>query len=153
MTNPSCRGRHRGRRKVVRLRSVGCGSRSFLGDFLELLSTGFSDCALRHVESHCEPKPKSSVGALVHLGGSHFVAGNDDDNEYESTQQHRIKCVGFFGGLGAVPPLTSSSYWLSTPPLTLSSPAMASSCFGFSMPGRLAEVGKRHGVRKLMGSG
>jgi hypothetical protein len=87
------------------------------------------------------------------LGGSHFVAGNDDDNEYESTQQHRIKCVGFFGGLGAAPPLTSSSYWLSTPPLTLSSPAMASSCFGFSMPGRLAEVGKRHGDRKLMGSG
>uniref|UniRef100_A0A0E0QR71 Uncharacterized protein n=1 Tax=Oryza rufipogon TaxID=4529 RepID=A0A0E0QR71_ORYRU len=68
------------RRKVVRLRSVGCGSRSFLGDFLELLSTGFSDCVLRRVESHCEPKPKSSVGALVHLGGSHFVAGNDDDN-------------------------------------------------------------------------
>uniref|UniRef100_A0A0E0ERZ7 Uncharacterized protein n=1 Tax=Oryza meridionalis TaxID=40149 RepID=A0A0E0ERZ7_9ORYZ len=131
------------RRKVVRLRSVGCGSLSFSGDFLELLSTGFSDCALRRVESHREPKPKSSVGALAHLGGSHFVASNDDDNEYESTQQHRIKCTGFFGGLGVVPPPTSSSYWLFVPLRTLSSPATASSCFGFSMPARLAGVGKR----------
>jgi hypothetical protein len=65
------------------------------------------------VESHREPKPKSSAGALAHLGGNHSAAGNGDDDEYESTQQHRIKCAGFFGGLGAAPPPTSSSYWLS----------------------------------------
>uniref|UniRef100_A0A0E0DDN0 Uncharacterized protein n=1 Tax=Oryza meridionalis TaxID=40149 RepID=A0A0E0DDN0_9ORYZ len=100
-------------RKVARSRSVGCGSRSFSGDFLERLSTGFGDCALRRVESHREPKPKSSAGALAHLGGNHYAAGNGDDDEYESTQQHRIKCAGFFGGLGAAPPPTSSSYWLS----------------------------------------
>uniref|UniRef100_A0A0E0P8Q4 Uncharacterized protein n=1 Tax=Oryza rufipogon TaxID=4529 RepID=A0A0E0P8Q4_ORYRU len=100
-------------RKVARSRSVGCGSRSFSGDFLERLSTGFGDCALRRVESHREPKPKSSAGALAHLGGNHSAAGNGDDDEYESTQQHRIKCAGFFGGLGAAPPPTSSSYWLS----------------------------------------
>lgn len=92
-------------RKVARSRSVGCGSRSFSGDFLERLSTGFGDCALRRVESHREPKPKGS--ALGHLGG-------DGDEDYEYAQQHRIKCAGFFGGIGAAPP-ASSSYWLSAP--------------------------------------
>jgi hypothetical protein len=75
---------------------------------LERLSTGFGDCALRRVESHREPKPKGA--ALGHLGG-----GGDGDDEYEYSQQHKIKCAGFFGGLGAAPP-PSSSYWLSAPP-------------------------------------
>ena len=93
-------------RKVARSRSVGCGSRSFSGDFLERLSTGFGDCALRRVESHREPKPKGA-GALGHLGGAH----GDDERD----QHHRIKCAGFSGGgLGAAPP-PSSSYWLSAP--------------------------------------
>ncbi|OEL21044.1 hypothetical protein BAE44_0017936 [Dichanthelium oligosanthes] len=98
-------------RKVARSRSVGCGSRSFSGDFLERLSTGFGDCALRRVESHREPKPKGAAGALGHLdgGGAH---GDDGDHD----QHHRIKCAGFFGGgLGAAPPPSSSSYWLSAP--------------------------------------
>lgn len=95
-------------RKVARSRSVGCGSRSFSGDFLERLSTGFGDCALRRVESHREPKPKGS--ALSHLGGG----AGDGDDDYEYTQQHKIKCAGFFGGIGAAPP-PSSSYWLSAP--------------------------------------
>ncbi|XP_051206079.1 uncharacterized protein [Lolium perenne] len=90
-------------RKVARSRSVGCGSRSFSGDFLERLSTGFGDCALRRVESHREPKPKGAAPA--HLGDG----GDGDDYE-----QHKIKCAGFFGGLGAAPP-PSSSYWLSAP--------------------------------------
>ncbi|XP_062225555.1 uncharacterized protein LOC133924155 [Phragmites australis] len=94
-------------RKVARSRSVGCGSRSFSGDFLERLSTGFGDCALRRVESHREPKPKA--GALDHLG---VADGNDE--EHEHGQHHRIKCAGFFGGLGTAPP-PSSSYWLSAP--------------------------------------
>ncbi|KAF8667335.1 hypothetical protein HU200_053010 [Digitaria exilis] len=98
-------------RKVARSRSVGCGSRSFSGDFLERLSTGFGDCALRRVESHREPKPKSAAAAaLGHLGGAH---GDDGDHD----QHHRIKCAGFFGGggLGAAAPPSSSSYWLSAP--------------------------------------
>ncbi|KAM7278686.1 hypothetical protein ACFE04_005820 [Oxalis oulophora] len=37
-------------RKVSRSRSVGCGSRSFYGDFFERISTGFGDCTLRRVE-------------------------------------------------------------------------------------------------------
>uniref|UniRef100_A0A453BX59 Uncharacterized protein n=1 Tax=Aegilops tauschii subsp. strangulata TaxID=200361 RepID=A0A453BX59_AEGTS len=97
-------------RKVARSRSVGCGSRSFSGDFLERLSTGFGDCALRRVESHREPKPKGS--ALGHLGRARDAGDGDEDYEY--TQQHRIKCAGFFGGIGAAPP-ASSSYWLSAP--------------------------------------
>ncbi|XP_076894583.1 uncharacterized protein LOC143546917 [Bidens hawaiensis] len=44
-------------RKVSRSRSVGCGSRSFSGDFFERISTGFGDCALRRVESQREGKP------------------------------------------------------------------------------------------------
>lgn len=93
-------------RKVARSRSVGCGSRSFSGDFLERLSTGFGDCALRRVESHREPKPKGALGH--HLGGAGAGDGDEDYDEY--VRQHRIKCAGFFGG--AAPP-ASSSYWLS----------------------------------------
>ncbi|KAL6841211.1 hypothetical protein ACP4OV_028984 [Aristida adscensionis] len=99
-------------RNVARSRSVGCGSRSFSGDFLERLSNGFGDCALRRVESHREPKPKA--GALGHLGGAHGAAGDGDDDEREYAQRNRIKCAGFFGGVGAAPS-PSSSYWLSAP--------------------------------------
>jgi hypothetical protein len=42
-------------------------------------------------------------------GGSGAHADDDDDDVYEHHQQHRIKCVGFFGSLGPA----SSSYWLS----------------------------------------
>jgi hypothetical protein len=93
-------------RKVARSRSVGCGSRSFSGDFLERLSTvGFGDCALRRVESHREPKSnKHALG-----GGGHL--GSEDDDEH--APHHRIKCAGFFGGVSAAPP-QASSYWLSS---------------------------------------
>nr|XP_043628371.1 uncharacterized protein LOC122599847 [Erigeron canadensis] len=47
-------------RKVSRSRSVGCGSRSFSGDFFERISTGFGDCTLRRVESQREGKSKVS---------------------------------------------------------------------------------------------
>ncbi|KAG9146541.1 hypothetical protein Leryth_020431 [Lithospermum erythrorhizon] len=54
-------------RKVSRSRSVGCGSRSFSGDFFERISTGFGDCTLRRVESQREDhnmngKTPASVG-------------------------------------------------------------------------------------------
>ncbi|XP_066318554.1 uncharacterized protein [Miscanthus floridulus] len=96
-------------RKVARSRSVGCGSRSFSGDFLERLSNGFGDCTLRRVESHREPKPHKmrGGGGLRHLGDA---GANDDDDEEDDVyeHQHRIKCAGFFGGLGP-----ASSSWLS----------------------------------------
>lgn len=96
-------------RKVARSRSVGCGSRSFSGDFLERLSNGFGDCTLRRVESHREPKPRKMRGGGG--GGLGNLGADDDDDEEEDVyeHQHRIKCSGFFGGLGPA----SSSYWLS----------------------------------------
>eukprot|EP00262_Sarcandra_glabra_P005837 TRINITY_DN1771_c0_g1_i1.p1 TRINITY_DN1771_c0_g1~~TRINITY_DN1771_c0_g1_i1.p1 ORF type:complete len:345 (-),score=65.82 TRINITY_DN1771_c0_g1_i1:11-1045(-) len=81
-------------RKVARSRSVGCGSRSFSGDFLERISTGLGDCTLRRVESQREAKPKIVM---------HRVATADE------RMKERVKCGGIFGGFG----LVSSSYWIS----------------------------------------
>ncbi|KAF8390802.1 hypothetical protein HHK36_025330 [Tetracentron sinense] len=86
-------------RKVARSRSVGCGSRSFSGDFLERISTGFGDCTLRRVESQREAKPK----VVLHRGS----AGAADDRIKE-----RVKCGGIFGGFSMTS--SSSSYWLSS---------------------------------------
>ncbi|CAI0626810.1 unnamed protein product [Linum tenue] len=81
-------------RKVSRSRSVGCGSRSFSGDFFERISTGFGDCTLRRVESQREGKPKSG-GAM----------------------KERVKCGGIFRGFiitSSSSSSTSSSYWVSS---------------------------------------
>jgi hypothetical protein len=84
-------------RKVVR---SGC-SRSFSVDSLERPSEGFGDFTLWSVESHRELKPHKMRGGFRHLGGSGAHADDDDDDDvYEHHQQHRIKCAGFFGGLG-----------------------------------------------------
>ncbi|CAA0817511.1 Unknown protein [Striga hermonthica] len=63
-----------GGRKVSRSRSVGCGSRSFSGDFFERISTGFGDCTLRRVESQREGKSKvtpnlAAIPSLLAVGG------------------------------------------------------------------------------------
>lgn len=81
-------------RKVSRSRSVGCGSRSFSGDFFERISTGFGDCTLRRVESQREGKPKMQS----------LRCKNGGDNGEASIRQ-RVKCGGIFGGFV----LTSSS--------------------------------------------
>ncbi|CAN0918143.1 hypothetical protein LINGRAHAP2_LOCUS30701 [Linum grandiflorum] len=76
-------------RKVSRSRSVGCGSRSFSGDFFERISTGFGDCTLRRVESHRPPPPPPP---------------------------QRVKCGGIFGGFiisSSSSSSSSSSYWVS----------------------------------------
>lgn len=83
-------------RKVARSRSVGCGSRSFSGDFLERISTGLGDCTLRRVESHREAKPKNTL----HLDA--------DGDPHRPRMKERVKCGGLFGGFGMM-----SSYWLS----------------------------------------
>ncbi|KAG0462575.1 hypothetical protein HPP92_021051 [Vanilla planifolia] len=86
-------------RKVARSRSVGCGSRSFSGDFLERISNGLGDCALRRVESQREAKPKSSI----------HRHRDDQDNE-DNQIKDRVKCSGIFGGFGVI---SSSTYWIS----------------------------------------
>ncbi|KAG6476706.1 hypothetical protein ZIOFF_065952 [Zingiber officinale] len=83
-------------RKVARSRSVGCGSRSFSGDFLERISTGFGDCTLRRVESQREAKPKIAL----HI--------DNDCDQHRSRMKERVKCGGLFGGFGM-----TSAYWLS----------------------------------------
>ncbi|KAF8077458.1 hypothetical protein N665_1035s0019 [Sinapis alba] len=65
-------------RKVLRSRSVGCGSRSFSGDFFERISNGFGDCALKRIESQREPTK---------------VISNDAD-----AMSEMVKCGGIFGG-------------------------------------------------------
>ncbi|GMN62392.1 hypothetical protein TIFTF001_031465 [Ficus carica] len=98
-------------RKVSRSRSVGCGSRSFSGDFFERISTGFGDCTLRRVESQREGggsgKPKSSTSS--HRGG----AGAGDHH----SMKERVKCGGIFGGFiltSSSSSSSSSSYWVSS---------------------------------------
>ncbi|RZR75032.1 hypothetical protein BHM03_00048333 [Ensete ventricosum] len=87
-------------RKVARSRSVGCGSRSFSGDFLERISTGFGDCTLRRVESHREAKPKTVL---------HLEHNDNDGEQLRPTVRERVSCGGLFGGFGMMP----SFYWLS----------------------------------------
>ncbi|RWW05082.1 hypothetical protein BHE74_00016638 [Ensete ventricosum] len=88
-------------RKVARSRSVGCGSRSFSGDFLDRISTGFGDCALRRVESHREPKSK----IVLHLDHD-----NGDGQQQRPRIKERVNCGGLFRGLG----MMSSASWLSS---------------------------------------
>ncbi|EPS63060.1 hypothetical protein M569_11727, partial [Genlisea aurea] len=78
------------RRRVSRSRSVGCGSRTFSGDFFERISTGFGDCTLRRAESQREnapPRPKHA---------------------------ERVKCGGLFSMMTSSSSSSSSSassYW------------------------------------------
>lgn len=91
-------------RKVVRSRSVGCGSRSFSSDLLDRMSNGLGDCALRRVESQRDPKPKTAPE----------VEEDDDSNTSELKRQQRVRCGGIFGGFGVVSSssCSSSSFWL-----------------------------------------
>ncbi|GMH08299.1 hypothetical protein Nepgr_010139 [Nepenthes gracilis] len=89
-------------RKVSRSRSVGCGSRSFSGDFFERISTGFGDCTLRRVESQREGK---SVAAV------HGGAGGGD------AIKETVRCGGIFSGFMMTSSSSSSSsstYWMSS---------------------------------------
>lgn len=79
-------------RKVSRSRSVGCGSRSFSGDFFERISTGFGDCTLRRVESQRE-------------------GHNNKSKVADSCMKERVRCGGIFGGF-IVNPSSSSSQCL-----------------------------------------
>lgn len=91
-------------RKVSRSRSVGCGSRSFSGDFFERISTGFGDCTLRRVESQREGKPK--VQSSLHRG-----------NNGQDCIKERVRCGGIFSGFmitSSSSSSSSSSYWVSS---------------------------------------
>ncbi|CAA3011374.1 uncharacterized protein LOC111371485 [Olea europaea var. sylvestris] len=91
-------------RKVSRSRSVGCGSRSFSGDFFERISTGFGDCALRRVESQREGKPK--ISSSMHKNGV--------NNNGQVCIKERVKCGGIFSGFSTSSSTSSSSYRVSS---------------------------------------
>lgn len=92
-------------RKVSRSRSVGCGSRSFSGDFFERISTGFGDCStLRRVESHREGKSRNRRGSGAGAGSQDSI-------------KERVKCGGLFSGFmltSSSSSSSSSSYWVSS---------------------------------------
>ncbi|KAK2448665.1 hypothetical protein QL285_007917 [Trifolium repens] len=92
-------------RKVSRSRSVGCGSRSFSGDFFEKISTGFGDCTLRRVESQREGNK-----------GNKVISSNGN---IQHCMKERVKCGGIFGGFmmmnsSSSSSASSSSYWVSS---------------------------------------
>ncbi|KAL4565779.1 hypothetical protein LXL04_029885 [Taraxacum kok-saghyz] len=92
-------------RKVSRSRSVGCGSRSFSGDFFERISTGFGDCTLRRVESQREGKSK--------------VSGMRGNGGHQDCIKERVRCGGLFSGFmitSSSSSSSSSSYWVASNP-------------------------------------
>ncbi|KAJ6844594.1 putative serine/arginine repetitive matrix protein 2 [Iris pallida] len=91
-------------RRVARSRSVGCGSRSFSGDFLERISTGLGDCTLRRAESQRETRRRAAADA---------DAKTATRNVRGSRMKERARCGGIFRGFGASSAPSSSSYWLS----------------------------------------
>ena len=83
-------------RKVLRSRSVGCGSRSFSGDFFERISNGFGDCALKRNESQREHTKAISNG------------------EAADATSEMVKCGGIFGGFMIMTSSSSSTSASST---------------------------------------
>ncbi|CAK8531679.1 unnamed protein product [Lathyrus sativus] len=96
-------------RKVSRSRSVGCGSRSFSGDFFEKFSTGFGDCTLRRVESQREGKANKVIPSSCSSSAAVDATGN---RNIQHCMKDRVKCGGIFGGFMMMN--SSSSYWVSS---------------------------------------
>lgn len=95
-------------RKVARSRSVGCGSRSFSGEFLERISSGFGDCALRRVESQRESKAPAAAGGKIAIRQQVLGEGQ------EELSRQRVRCGGIFRGFSSTSSSSSSSsMWLS----------------------------------------
>ncbi|KAJ0234129.1 Vitellogenin-like protein [Hirschfeldia incana] len=84
-------------RKVLRSRSVGCGSRSFSGDFFERISNGFGDCALKRIESQREHTKVIS-----------------NSGEAADAMSQMVKCGGIFGGFMIMTSSSSSTSASST---------------------------------------
>ncbi|KAL3829349.1 hypothetical protein ACJIZ3_018151 [Penstemon smallii] len=92
------------KRKVSRSRSIGCGSRSFSGDFFEKISSGFGDCTLRRVESQREGRPYKVQSQSGNNGSNSSRNSNGQDCIKE-----RVKCGGIFSGFMITSSSASSS--------------------------------------------
>lgn len=92
-------------RKVSRSRSVGCGSRSFSGDFFERITNGFGDCTLRRVESQREGNNKGKV------------SNSSSSSNPSNGVREMVRCGGIFGGfmiMTSSSSSSSSSSWVSS---------------------------------------
>ncbi|XP_030463131.2 uncharacterized protein LOC115682910 [Syzygium oleosum] len=116
--------------KVSRSRSVGCGSRSFSGDFFERISTGFiGDCTtLRRVESHREGKPPRASTSATSEAHHHHP---------HQCLKERVRCGGIFGGFAMANATNSSS--------SISSSSASSSSYWVSSSSNSAEDNVNHG--------
>lgn len=114
--------------KVSRSRSVGCGSRSFSGDFFERISTGFiGDCTtLRRVESHREGKPPRASTSTTSEAHPHP----------HQCIKERVRCGGIFGGFAIANTINSSS--------SISSSSASSSSYWVSSSSNSAEDNVSH---------
>ncbi|EOA15203.1 hypothetical protein CARUB_v10028592mg [Capsella rubella] len=93
-------------RKVSRSRSVGCGSRSFSGDFFERITNGFGDCTLRRVESQREGNNNKGK-----------VSNSNSSSNPSNGVREMVRCGGIFGGfmiMTSSSSSSSSSSWVSS---------------------------------------
>ncbi|XP_010482192.1 PREDICTED: vitellogenin-2-like [Camelina sativa] len=93
-------------RKVSRSRSVGCGSRSFSGDFFERITNGFGDCTLRRVESQREGNNNKAK-----------VSNSSSSSNPSNGVREMVRCGGIFGGfmiMTSSSSSSSSSSWVSS---------------------------------------
>ncbi|KAL6571593.1 hypothetical protein OROHE_003236 [Orobanche hederae] len=105
--------------KVLRSRSVGCGSRRFSGDFFEKISTGFGDCTLRRVESQREGgsnrskvQPPQPVQRNI---GNDCNYNNNIEGQY--CHKERVKCGGIFSGFMMASVESKSWVWAFASPM------------------------------------
>ncbi|KAF8052491.1 hypothetical protein N665_1554s0004 [Sinapis alba] len=84
-------------RKVSRSRSVGCGSRSFSGEFFERITHGFGDCTLRRVESQREGNTNNNNNKAKVSSSSNVGV------------REMVRCGGIFSGFMIMTPSSSSS--------------------------------------------
>ncbi|XP_010440208.1 PREDICTED: vitellogenin-2-like [Camelina sativa] len=93
-------------RKVSRSRSVGCGSKSFSGDFFERITNGFGDCTLRRVESQREGNNNKAK-----------VSNSSSNSNPSNGVREMVRCGGIFGGfmiMTSSSSSSSSSSWVSS---------------------------------------
>ncbi|KAL6526495.1 hypothetical protein OROGR_015585 [Orobanche gracilis] len=105
--------------RVLRTRSVGCGSRRFSGDFFEKISTGFGDCTLRRVESQSEGSSnKSKVQTPQPVQRNIGNDSNDNNNdEGQNCHKERVKCGGIFSGFMMASVESKSWIWAFASPI------------------------------------
>ncbi|KAL6503366.1 hypothetical protein OROGR_025289 [Orobanche gracilis] len=105
--------------KVLRSRSIGCGSRRFSGDFFEKISTGFGDCTLRRVESQREggSNNRSKVQPPQPVQRNIGNDCNNKNNEGQDCHKEIVKCGGIFSSFMMASVESRSWVWAFASPM------------------------------------